>query len=52
MNKIKKLALETIVLAMNEIKRNLEVDASDECAKAQTLAMLTLARAFNIVSES
>ena len=50
MSKEKKRALKAIAEAMEEIKRNLELDANDDSALAQSEAMYKLANAFRLVA--
>lgn len=50
--KIKRLTLESILFSMDEIKKNLQVSASEETVEINAEAMKHLAKAFEIVKKS
>lgn len=51
-HRIKRLALESIMLSMAEIKVNFEADADYESVKTNAEAMKKLAEAFKIVKNA
>ena len=51
-DKTKKLALECILLSMEEIKGNLKVSMISENVQVNVEAMKTLAEAYKIISDS
>lgn len=52
MNTIKKSVLEEILKSMKEIKNNLEYSTDKEDVETNAKAMLALAKAYKLVSES
>lgn len=52
MNDCKKLALESIILSMAEIRNNLKNSALAEDVEVNSKAMLQLAEAFEIINRS
>ena len=52
MNKTKKLICEAVLLAIEELKANLEATALKEDVKANANAIKTLAEAYEIVKRS
>lgn len=50
--KIKEIALESIVLAMDEIKKNLEESALNEDVQANAEAMKKLSEAYATIAET